>query len=397
MSKKQLLDIKPTTSTDSLNHEAYNSCTQTFDLDVVAPILGMSNQFISKVLGTRSKSLSMVQVLQLLDLDAYSETYVPRSKIPSYLMSRQYQATIQILDSDSPILIRGSVPEILSRLPHSSISCVVTSSPYWGMRIYEDATLVKWADGEICAYGHEQTPEGFIRHSVEVLVTLRPLMKPDGSLWWNVMDTYNTRTQIRSNASEALNAMKGKDTRGWADHECRRYSAGHAFLKDGEVCHIPNRIAERAARTGYFVKSMITWAKTSSLPEPQNSRVSRAMETVIHLSLSRTPKFFKEAYFELPISLGGRNTHLEVGKISDVWFLPTSAGRGGHGAQFPLSLPGRCIGLSTEPDDLVLDPFVGSGTSGLAAQELGRRFVGIDVSITYLKVAKKRLGVKSIH
>ncbi len=211
------------------------------------------------------------------------------------------------------------------------------------------------------------------------------------------MDTYNTRTQIRSSAVEALNAMKGMDQRSWGDHECRRYSSSHSYLKDGEICHIPSRIAERAAKIGYFVKSVITWAKTSSMPEPQNSRVSRAMENIIHLSVVRTPKFDKNAYLHLPEHLGGRNCTLEVGKVSDVWMLPTSAGRDGHGAQFPLSLPGRCIGLTTDVGDLVLDPFVGSGTSGQAAIDLGRRFVGIDVSTTYLKVAEKKLGVKAVY
>lgn len=391
----RLPDIRPSTPIDYLEEPSVELNALQFDIAQVAPLVGMSSQFIKRALSLRVSRLSMTHVLQLLNLDAFSETYVPRSRIPSYLASVKAQSTSPLQLTGDVQLLRGTVPDVLDRLMARSVSCIVTSSPYWGMRIYEDPVFVSWADGEKCAFGHEQTPEGFIRHSIEVLKSLRRVLKDDGSVWWNVMDTYNTRTQIRSSAVEALNAMKGMDQRSWNDHECRRYSAGHSFLKDGEVCHIPARIAERAARIGYYVKSIVTWAKTSSLPEPQNSRVSRAMESIIHLSLTRTPKFNKDAYLTLPESLGGRNSALEVGKVSDVWILPTSAGRDGHGAQFPLALPGRCIGLTTEVGDLVLDPFVGSGTSGQAAIDLGRRFVGIDVSPTYLKVAERRLGVRT--
>jgi hypothetical protein len=86
----------------------------------------------------------------------------------------------------------GNARDLLRRLAPSSIQCVVTSSPYWGMRIYENTRPVKWADGDHCAYGFEQTPEGFIRHTVELLYLLKPalaasckrirLVEPDGHL-----------------------------------------------------------------------------------------------------------------------------------------------------------------------------------------------------------------------
>ena len=294
--------------------------------------------------------------------------------------------------ADTYTLIEGSVTDVLRRLSPASVQCVVTSTPYWGLRMYEDFTLVEWADGEVCAYGHEQTPEGFIRHTVQILWQLKPLLMASASVWWNLMDSYNTRTQIRGNAVEALRAMQGKDGRGWHDHDARRYSAGHSYLKDGEQCMIPARVAERASRIGYHVKSMITWAKQSSLPEPQNSRVSRGLEYVIHLSPTRTPKFDKSAYRHVRPTLGGRSVDFEPDKLSDVWVLPTSSGRDGHGAQFPVALPGRCIALSTDPRDLVLDPFVGSGNAGVAARALGRRFIGIDVSAKYLASAEERIS-----
>ncbi|WP_314174746.1 DNA-methyltransferase [Streptomyces winkii] len=350
----------------------------------------MSHTFIHKVVGHRG-DLTVADVLLLLDQDSYAETFVQRSHVLDYLCKLaddDHSAEPMMVETHA--LVEGSATSSVRQLGQASVQCVVTSTPYWGLRMYEDSRLISWADGETCAYGHEQTPEGFIRHTVEILMLLKPALTANASVWWNLMDSYNTRTQIRGNAAEALHAMKGKDARKWGDHDARRYSAGHSYLKDGEQCMIPSRIAERASRIGYQVKSVITWAKQSNLPEPQNSRVSRALEYIIHLSPTRTPKFDKAAYRTLHPSLGGRNVRYEPDKLSDVWVLPTSSG-GGHGAQFPISLPGRCIALTTEPGDLVLDPFVGSGNSGVAARMLGRRFVGMDVSPTYLKEAEKKI------
>lgn len=389
----QLPDIKPQTPVASLDHQAWASRKESFAVHQVAPVVGMSPTFIRKVLGKRSQ-LDVANVLTLLDQDAYAETFVRRSQVLDFLTgSALPDDTAEPVTAERYALVEGSVTDVLRRVKPGSVQCVVTSTPYWGLRMYEDSTLVEWADGETCVYGHEQTPEGFIRHTVQILWELYPLLTADGSVWWNLMDTYNTRTQIRSNAVEALHAMQGKEERGWHDYDARRYSAGHSYLKDGEQCMIPARVAERASRIGYHVKSVITWAKQSSLPEPQNSRVSRGLEYVIHLAPTRTPKFDKSAYRRLQPALGGRSKGYEPDKLSDVWVLPTSSGGDGHGAQFPVALPGRCIALSTDPGDLVLDPFTGSGNAGVAACALGRRFIGIDVSATYLTSAEEKLSV----
>lgn len=387
----QLPDIKPQTPVAALDRRAWATREETFSVADVAPLVGMAPTFISKVLGRR-RHLRVDDVLTLLDQDAFSETFLPRSKVLDYLIAKRETPAVDHQTTAAHLLIEGSVTEALDLLEPGSVQCVVTSTPYWGLRIYKDSKLVRWADGEECAYGHEQTPEGFIRHSVQILFQLRNVLAEDGSIWWNIMDSYNTRTQIRGNAAEALRAMQGKDSKSWADHDARRYSAGHSYLKDGELSMIPVQIAQRASRIGLFVKSLITWAKTSSMPEPQNSRVSRGSEFVIHLTKTRTPKFDREAYRRVTPALGGRNIGYESDKLADVWVLPTSSGKNGHGAQFPTALPGRCIALSTAPNDLVLDPFVGSGNSGVAARALGRRFIGIDVSPQYIGIAEAAIS-----
>ena len=387
-------DIKPITPTRTLDRNRFDSASG-FHIGAVAPVVGMSQTFIRKVIGSR-KLLTGADLLVLLDQDAYRETFVPRSKVLDYLESTataQHDSDELANPAEPPWGLRlGNALDLLAQVPAASVNCVVTSTPYWGLRIYEDTQSFAWADGEVCAYGHEQTPEAFARHSVELLLAASRVLTDDGSIFWNLMDSFNTRTQIRGNAAEALRAMQGKDSRAWADHAARRYSAGHSYLKDGEQCLVPQMIAERASRAGLYVKTMITWAKRASMPEPQNSRVSRNLEYVLHLTKQRTPKFAREPYHTTDPRYGGRNNGWESEKLSDVWVLNTSAGGNGHGAQFPTALPGRCIALTTEPGDLVLDPFVGSGTSGVAALHHRCRFLGFDTSQTYLAAAKEVLA-----
>lgn len=372
---------------------------QEFPLTLIAALTGMSETFISRVFPRTNGSMPLQNVLSLLELDSFAETFVPRSGIPAFLLGLPNKGADDSLQSKLALppdwgLMLGSAHDLIPRLPDAAVQCVVTSTPYWGTRLYEDWVEVNWADGETCPFGHEQTPEGFIRHTVELLFRLRPAIKQEGSVWWNLMDTYNTRTQIRGNAAETLRAMQGHDNRGWHDHAARRYSAGHSFLKDGEQCLIPQRIAERASRIGYWVKSIITWKKVNSMPETVGTRVTRELEYIIHLSVQRSPFFEKEAYNFIPASLGGRQNGFESEKITDVWHLPTSPGQDGHGAQFPLQLPARCIALTSREDDLVLDPFVGSGTSIIAARRLGRRALGFDIAPKYLETARRRVSAK---
>lgn len=392
-SRPNLPDIKPRTPIVSFDRDRFGSADQRFDVELVAPIVGMSPAFLRRVVGTADR-VSARDVLILLDQDAFRETYIPRSRILDHLVAesdRRAEPPTTVPNPDDWDVRLGNALDLAAEIPAASVQCVVTSTPYWGMRVYEDMQSVVWADGEVCPYGHEQTPEGFVRHTIEMLVAMSRVLTDDGSIWWNVMDTFMTRTQIRGNAAEALRAMQGKETKRWHDHASRRYSAGHSFLKDGEQCLIPQMIAERASRAGLYIKTVITWAKRASMPEPQNSRVSRNLEYVLHLTKQRTPKFSRAAYLSTGAEFGGRNNGWETEKLSDVWVLNTSVGGGGHGAQFPIALPGRCIALTTEPGDLVLDPFVGSGTSGLAALHHDCRFVGIDASQTYLTLAKERL------
>jgi DNA modification methylase len=400
-------DIHPRSPTDrlsdSISRLSAEDLQHKVELALASAVLGMSTAFIARALGrpgTRPGALTLEQIIHLLDVDGYQETFVRRSQIPQYLLDRAAAGPqgAELIDGRSltqPRLEVGNARDLLRRLVPGSVQAVVTSSPYWGMRIYENTRPVKWADGDHCAYGFEQTPEGFIRHTTELLYLLKPAVAPTGSVWWNVMDTYNTRTPIRGNARERLDAMGGvlDSYRGWTEHEACRHSAGHMFLADAEQCSVPARIAERASRIGYRLISFITWRKHTTGPEPVRNRVTRQAEYILHLSPGATPPLFqKNDWSKLQPELGGPNELLESKeRITDIWTLPVAQGKNGHGAEFPLALPARCIVLSSREGDLICDPFLGSGTSALAAMLLKRRCIGFDISGDYVELARTRL------
>jgi DNA modification methylase len=392
----ELPEIKPKTPVAALAREDYQGRTETFRINDVVPLVGMTRGFIKRVVGNKN-SLSVPDVIALLDQDAYAETFVPRSRVLDFLLKdsqRKREVTEDLPDSWS--LLHGDFLDLAHTLPAASVQCVVTSTPYWGTRVYKESRIVRWADGDECAFGHEQTPEAFVRHTVEVLYRLKPLLTESASVWWNLMDTYMTRTQIRGNAYEALQSMDGRSQERWKDYAHHRYSHSHSYITDGEQCNIPGLVAARASRIGYYLKSVITWAKIASLPEPQISRVSRSIEYVLHLSVVRAPKLYKDAYKQETVERGGRHKY-EGDKLSDYWVIPVSPGGDGHGAQFPTALPARCITTSTDREDIVLDPFVGSGTTGVAARYLGRRFIGIDVSREYLALAETKIREEELR
>jgi DNA modification methylase len=90
----------------------------------------------------------------------------------------------------------------IQRLASNSVQSVVTSPPYWGQRRYEDEQPVKWANGLSVAFGREQTVEEYVLHSLEILRYLKRVLRPDGTIWWVVGDTYQTRTVVRESTGE---------------------------------------------------------------------------------------------------------------------------------------------------------------------------------------------------
>ncbi len=172
----------------------------------------------------------------------------------------------------------------------------------------------------------------------------------------------------------------------------RRYSAGHPYLKDKDLTLIPFQIALGAQRLGWYVRSIIVWSKDNTMPEPVKDRPTTSHEYILMLTQSRFYKYDMDGGSEEAIS-GWSLDESPTGRRNSrsVWRFGTSS-RGAHVAAFPMALPKRCILASSEPGDVVFDPFAGSGTTLVAAKQLGRHYLGFDISPTYVAEAEAWLS-----
>lgn len=212
-----------------------------------------------------------------------------------------------------------------------------------------------------------------------------------------------TRTLIRTGSVERIRAIEGRQGRKWRDYPLKRYSSKHSYLKDKDLTLVPFQVAIAAQKEGFWVRSVIVWAKDNVMPEPVKDRPTHAHEYILMLAKSRRYYYDNEEAREWRSKESNLFNYLQQQQIQKkkprlqsrnwrtVWQFPTSKGRRNHTASFPLELPIRCIKASTRPGDLVFDPFVGSGTTLLAAVQLGRQYIGCDISPEYVAEAERLL------
>lgn len=259
-------------------------------------------------------------------------------------------------------LHHGDALDVLRTLGAGSVDCCVTSPPYFGLRDYG-------VDGQI---GAEPSPVEYVAALVAVLAEVRRVLADDGTLWLNLGDSYASvggKQGIGVNA-RAGNTIKQMDSR-------TRPSAPGVAAKN--LLGIPWRVAFALQDDGWILRNDIIWAKPNAMPESVRDRLSTKHDHVF--LLSKGPRY----WFDLdPI----REPHSEVRRNpGDVWSIPTSPFPGAHFATFPVALAERCILAGCKPGGTVLDPFSGSGTTGLAAARHGRRYVGIDLNREYLAMS----------
>ena len=295
-------------------------------------------------------------------------------------------------------VVKGHVLDVVKSIPTNSVQAVVTSPPFWGQRVYEDEKSVHWQDGSLAPFGREATPEAYVLHTLEILASLARILKPTGTIWWNLGDSYMTRAIARTSSRDRIEHYAGKRTT-WATSPFRRYSSGHAYLKDKDLTLIPFQVAIGAQHLGYWVRSVIVWSKQHNGPGETEALGSRAHvpevvtdrpvvghEYILLLARSQLYDYDGTRAGETD----GDGTAINV---RSVWnFKPVGKG-GEHGARFPEQLPRRCIQLSTRRGQLVFDPFAGDGNTLVAAKRLGRRFFGCDISRTYVAAARQRLAL----
>jgi site-specific DNA-methyltransferase (adenine-specific) len=262
-------------------------------------------------------------------------------------------------------LLHGDALETLKTLPSESVQCVVTSPPYWDARDYQ-------VEGQ---YGLETHPRIYLAKMVEVFAQVRRVLKSDGICWLNIGDTYSTGKRGRADSGPdghfggpRLDPVSRKAPTGW---------------KPRELMLIPARVAMALQDDGWYLRSDIIWHKTNGMPE--GAQYSRPIRSHEHIFLLTKSQKYRYTPIQEPCETRG-----ETRPIRDVWSMPTGSFKGMHFATFPNALPTRCIQASTEPGDVVLDPFMGSGTAGIAALSLDRQFVGIELNVEYVTMARAR-------
>ena len=238
----------------------------------------------------------------------------------------------------------GDSRDILPQLETRSVQCCLTSPPYWGLRDYDHSAQI----------GAESSPEAYVENLVEIFREVRRVLADDGTFWLNIGDGYarNGGTGNCGPNAQVGNTKKLIQRRNCTVPDCWG-------LKDRDLMGLPWRVAFALQADGWLLRSKITWVKKAPMPESVRNRPSNATEEVF--LFSKTPNYHYD----------NQAVREETGaNLKNYWLLGPDSSGTPHPAVFPKELARRCILLSTRPGDLVLDPFSGSGTTGLVAVEL---------------------------
>lgn len=261
----------------------------------------------------------------------------------------------------------GKAEELLPLLPAGSVRCCITSPPYWGLRDYN-------CDGQI---GTEDDLEEYLERLVAVFRKVKDILAEDGTLWLNLGDAYTSGG--RTYRAPDRKTDNGKIVRGLPFRPPTPRG-----LKPKDLIGIPWRLAFKLQEDGWYLRCDIIWYKPNCIPESVKDRPTIAHEYLFLLSKSEQYYYDYEAIKE-PSGRGSfRNKR-------SVWSVNTQPFPGAHFATFPPRLIEPCVLAGSKPGDYVLDPFFGSGTTGVVAAQWGRRFIGIEINPRYVDMAEKRI------
>lgn len=331
-------------------------------------------------------------------------------------------------------ILVGDCREMLRTLPDESVHCCVTSPPYFGLRSY----LPEGHPEKHLEIGLEATPDRYVTEMVAVFREVRRVLRPDGTLWLNIGDSYASSTK----GSGGHNPKQDRNVGSWMSDRRWRIADG---LKPKDLIGIPWLLAFALRADGWWLRSEIIWHKVAPMPESVRDRPTRAHEQVF--LLSKGPTYFYDrkaardplrdtsvarlsqpAYDEqrgsdranggaktngtmraVAAHFSGRNksqindqTRLASGNEwsqapedganwRDVWSFASEGFTGPHFAVMPSILAERCIRAGSPPGGVVLDPFLGSGTTALVADRLGRDAIGIDLEPGSAAMARRRI------
>jgi site-specific DNA-methyltransferase (cytosine-N4-specific) len=288
---------------------------------------------------------------------------IPFSDHPVDLVREPDTGTLHALfapQAGRSALLLGDARNLLAQMPGSVFQTCVTSPPYWSLRDYQIA-------GQI---GLEASLHDYIRSLVDIFTDVKRVLSDEGTLWLNVGDSYTSggRTWRATDKKNPVRAMNVRP-------------ATPRGLKPKDLIGVPWRLALALQDAGWYLRADLIWNKPNCQPESVKDRPTRSHEYLF--LFSKNERYFYDAGGKR--GPNGRN-------LRTVWDINTRPYPEAHFATYPPALIEPCLALSTRPGDLVLDPFIGSGTTGLVAASMKRRFVGIELNQQYLEIAERRLN-----
>lgn len=233
--------------------------------------------------------------------------------------------------------------------------------------------------------GLEETPEEYIKAMVEVFRCVWDVLEDDGTLWVNIGDSY-----CGTGSKGDYVDPKNPDGRNGQSVSKTLKLDGY---KSKDLIGIPWMLAFALRADGWYLRQDIIWHKPNPMPEPVSDRCTKAHEYIFLLSKSRKYHFDHVAIKE-PVK--GDSETDEMAHKRSVWSVPTKPYTGAHFAVFPTDLIEPCILAGAPVGGIVLDPFMGSGTTAQVAQDLGRQYIGCELNPEYGKLQKKRTAQKSL-
>lgn len=291
--------------------------------------------------------------------------------------------------------------EWLRTLPDEFVNCIITSPPYYGLRDYG-------VDGQL---GLEDTPEQYVARLVEIFAEARRVLCSDGTLWLNLGDSY-----AGSNKGTMANGTYAGGEKQYTNSGTMigalRKTGTPSGLKPKDLIGIPWRVAFALQGDGWVLRSEIIWHKPNPMPESVKDRPTRAHEYVFLLTKSLSYWYDADAIAEPSSGLTGGGfsrayaesqpahgaMRLERPKDNgtrnrrSVWTVTTEPTPFAHFATFPQKLIEPMVLAGCPANGIVLDPFMGSGTTALVARRLGRHYLGCDINAEYVRLANERLA-----
>jgi len=302
----------------------------------------------------------------------------------------------------------GHCIDILKTFPEKSINCCITSPPYWALRDYQ-TNPVTWDDGWQGELGLEPTPDLYIQHLCDIFDEVKNILKDDGTCWVNIGDTYG---------GSGL-GTKGKNSIYKNDLSYLPKPPNNK-IKQKCLLLIPFRFAVEMVNRGWIIRNVIIWQKPNCTPSSAKDRFTVDFEYLFFFSKNKKYYFeqqiepFKESTYKRCKTGCNENkgtfyqglskenfekiqNKILTGKLKGknkraIWNIATSNFKEAHFATYPPKLIETPIKAGCPEGGIVLDPFIGSGTTAVVAETLKRNWIGIDLNPSYTEIAEKRIN-----